>query len=154
MAFDLLLGFNTIKNLGGLQITECSNVHFPKHRMIFFAAIKIEELDFLCQILPKQEDMGYIMEVVTLQNKMHEYPIQKCVKQEYDHEKLTWLQPYSEKQLGLPRDLIPLMEVVLQNRKVQPILDFCKLNEFLNAHAISADVCAQNLREWRQNATI
>lgn len=102
--------------------------------------------------------MGYMMEVVTLQKKTHEYPIQKCVKQEYDHEKLTWqdnswLQPYSEKQLGPPRDLIPLMEMVQQNSKVQPILDFCELNEFLNAHTISADVCAQNLRECCQKRT-
>lgn len=52
LGFDLLLGFDAIKKLGRLQITECGDVWFPKHGIVCCTAIKIEEPDFCAEFNP------------------------------------------------------------------------------------------------------
>ena len=63
----------------------------------------------------------------------------------------SWLIPYPENELGPPKDLIPLMTILQENKqKVRPVMDYRELNEHVNAYTANADVCAQTMREWRQ----
>jgi ribonuclease HI len=57
-----------------------------------------------------------------------------------------WLVPYS----GERRAILPLMAVVQHNKdKVRPVLDYRKLNEFIDPHTGDSDVCGEKLRKWR-----
>ena len=38
-------------------------------------------------------------------------------------------------------------------QKVRPVMDYRKLNKYVDAHTANADVCAQKLREWRQKGS-
>lgn len=89
-----------------------------------------------------------------LKNKVLEYTVPDHARDVYEKELLLWhcnrwLLPYPEKELGLPKGLIPLMVIVQEHKqKVQLVLTYCKLNEFVEAFNTNADVCAQKLREW------
>lgn len=52
LGFYLLLGFDTFRHLGGLQIIELCNVHFPKHEVSLCTTIKINEPDFCAEFDP------------------------------------------------------------------------------------------------------
>ena len=72
----------------------------------------------------------------------------------YEEELLLWhynrrLLPYPEEELGLPKELIPLMVVMQEHKqKVQPVLNYRELNGFVEAFTVNVEVCAQRLREW------
>lgn len=74
------------------------------------------------------------------------------IQQEYKHELQTqldsgWLLPYREVELDLPKDLIPLMGFLQQNKnKVCHVLDFHELNGHVTAYTYHADICVQKLR--------
>ena len=93
---------------------------------------------------------------VQLNNNIPEYRVPADVRQEYDAELSEWLNngwlvQYPEKELGPPKGLIPLMAVVPANKnKVHPVLNYRELNNHVDAFTANADVCAQKLREWRQ----
>lgn len=92
LGFDLLLGFDSINKLSGLQIMENCNLRFPKHRMGHCAVIKIEESDFCAEFGPnKKIRVASWKWLEDFRNSMHEYPVPKDVKEEYDHELQTWL---------------------------------------------------------------
>ena len=62
--------------------------------------------------------------------------------------------PYLEEELGPPRELIPLMVIVQENKgEVRPVMDYRELNNFVDAYTANADVCAQKLREWQQQGS-
>lgn len=54
-----------------------------------------------------------------------------------------------EKELDLPKGLIPLM-VIVQEHKLWPVLEYCEFIEFVEAFTANVDVCMQKLREWQQ----
>ena len=46
---------------------------------------------------------------------------------------------------------MPLMMIVQENKqKVHPVMDYSEFNEYVDANTVGADVCANKLREWRQ----
>ena len=46
------------------------------------------------------------------------------------------------------------MAVVQQNKsKVRSVLDFRELNGYVDAYTVHADVCVQELREWRKKGS-
>ena len=62
-----------------------------------------------------------------------------------------WLIPYPQEQLGPPKGLITLMDVIqLTKDKVHPVMDYRELNEHVDAFTVDADVCTAKLREWHQ----
>ena len=76
-------------------------------------------------------------------------------KEEFEREVDRWveegiLMPWGER---VESGILPLMAVEQQTKgKVRPVLDFRKLNEFVECHTGDnvADVCGDVLREWRQ----
>ena len=91
-----------------------------------------------------------------MKNTIAEYAVPKEIRTEYEKELESWIAngwliPYSEEQLGPPKGLIPLMAVVQPTKdKVRPVMDYRELNKYVDAFTGTADVCAQKLREWRQ----
>ena len=52
------------------------------------------------------------------------------------------------------RGLIPQMAIVQHNKgKVRPVMDYCELNDHVEAHTARADVCSQKLRDWRRKGS-
>ena len=46
LGYDLLLGLNAIRQLGGMAISDTGEVRFPQHERLICAAITLEEPDF------------------------------------------------------------------------------------------------------------
>lgn len=62
-----------------------------------------------------------------------------------------WLVPYSNKEFGPPKGLIPLMAVLQTNKhKVHPVMDYRELNTYVETFTGAADVCAEKLQDWSQ----
>jgi len=94
-----------------------------------------------------------------LRNTVTEYAVASSAQAEYESEieewtTNGWLKRYDERNYGPAKGLIPLMAVVQQNKaKVRPVMDFRELNTYVDTFTASADVCADKLREWRQQGT-
>ena len=129
LGFDLLLGLDVIRLLGGVHINEHGEANFPNNVFSVGAtdAVKIERPDFdvvfdltekkwtatwkwSCERPPKQ-----------LINQTPEYTVLERVRKDCNCELQTWIHngwliPYPEKELGPPRGLIPLMAIVQHNK--------------------------------------
>lgn len=83
-----------------------------------------------------------------LKTRLSEYPAPAHIWAEYNQELQTWIQngwllPYPEDELGSPKSMILLMAALQENKlKVWPIMNYRKLNEFVDAYTASTDVCA------------
>ena len=65
-----------------------------------------------------------------------------------------WLIPYPNQKLGPPRGLIPLMAIVQQSKlKIQPVMEYCELNQYIEAYTADVDVCVNKLRQWCQKGS-
>ena len=165
LGFDMLLGMDIIRMLGGVCIDQSGNVIFSRARLHACAMIRIEEPDFSAEFNEKtwawtaSWKWSGNQPPNSLVNKVPKYPVSAQVQQEYRHELETWLNngwllPYPEEELGPPKALIPLMAVVQQNKsKVRPVLDFRELNGYIDAYTAHADICMQKLREWRKKGS-
>ena len=126
--FDLPLGIDAIKELGGVYLTESGEARFGGLNRC--AAISIDESDFS----------------VTYDCRNKEWTASWN-----EWQRNGWLLPYSEEGLGPPKGLISLMAVVQeQKQKVHPVFDYRELNGFVDAFTANAEVCTQKLREWRR----
>ena len=159
MGFDLLLGIDAIEELGGVYLTESGEARFGGLNRC--AAISIDEPDFSVTYDRRNKEWTVSWKWANshspskLNNSVQEYAVPCHARDAYENEILQWqwngwLLPYSE-ELGPPKGLIPLMAVVQeQKQKVRPVLDYRELNGFVDAFTANAEVCAQKLREWRQ----
>ena len=159
LGFDLLLGIDVIKELGGVYLTESSKVRFEGLNRC--AAISINELVFSVTYDHSNKKLTASWEWVNghspskLNNSVQEYVVPCHTKYAYENEILQWqwngwLLPYSEEELGPPKGLISLIVVVQeQKQKVHPALDYRELNGFVDAFTANVEVFAQKLREWR-----
>ena len=128
-------------------------------------AIEIDEPDF-CVLFDASEKAWTVTwkwsddtEPDALRNRMTEYAIPTAARSSYEEEIQEWiangwLEPYDDKKMGPAKGLIPLMAIVQQNKdKVRPVMDFRELNSHVDAFTANADVCADNIREWRRLGT-
>ena len=162
VGFDLLLGVNAIKALGGVVVGPTGSVQFGDRRTTRCAAISINEPDFTATFDHHSRtwtaswkwSKGHAPE--RLHNEVSEYPVAAEIRYKYMQERHTWIDngwlvPYPEDKLGSPKGLIPLMAVLQQNKtKMHPVMDYRELNHHVNAFMANADVCAAKLCEWRQ----
>ena len=64
------------------------------------------------------------------------------------------MKPYDDRKYSPAKGLIPLMAVIQHKKaKVRPIMNLRELNAHVDALTVSADVCADKIREWRQQGT-
>ena len=128
-------------------------------------AIEIYEPDF-CVLFDASEKAWTVTwkwsddtEPDALRNRVTEYAIPTAARSSYEEEIQEWiangwLEPYDDKKMGPAKGLIPLMAIVQQNKdKVRPVMDFRELNSHVDAFTANADVCADNIREWRRLGT-
>ena len=165
LGFDLLLGLDVIKQLGGVIVTSTGDVNFPQSSEPFCAAIRISEPDFCAEYDARKRiwtaswKWSDNQPPAALKNRLAEYTIPIHLQEEYNRELQSWIDngwllPYPEDELGPPKGLIPLMAVVQENKhKVRPVMDYRELNAYVDAYTANADVCAQKLREWRQQGS-
>ena len=161
LEFDLLLGFDAIKALGGVLITRTGTVQFQGEPPVC-AALSIDQPDFSVAFDRQQKEWTASWKwtddkaPAKLRNRISEYPVPSEIRAAYEQELRAWIEdgwliPYPDQKLGPPKGLIPLMAVVQQNKaKVRPVMDYRELNQYVDAFTADADVCASKLREWRQ----
>ena len=160
LGFDLLLGIDAIKEIDGVYLTESGEARFGGLNRC--AAISVDEPDFSMTYNCTNKEWTASWKWANdrspseLSNSVQEYAVPCHARDAYENEILQrqqngWLLPYSEEELGPPKGLIPLMAVVQERKlKVRPVLDYRELNGFVDAFTANAEVCAQNLREWRR----
>ena len=161
LSFDLLLGYDAIRALGGVHITQTGAVQFQEKTPVC-ASLRIDQPDFSVKFDPHQKAWTASwrwsgnQEPAKLRNGVAEYHVPDQIRPAYEVElrewiKDGWLIPYPYKKLGPPKGLIPLMAVAQHNKaKVRPLMDYRQLNAHVDAFTADADVCASKLREWRQ----
>ena len=109
LGFDLLLGVDSIKALGGMVVRPTGPVQFGNKEIVKCAAISINESDFTTTF--NHQTRAWTMawkwsEVRTpeaLDNRVAEYPI--AAEEDYKRELCTWMSngllvPYKEIELG------------------------------------------------------
>ena len=143
--YDLLLGLNAIRQLGGMIMSATGEVKFPQRERLMCAAITLDEPDFHAEydetkrVWTASWKWSGDQPPVSLKNTLSEYPAPKRLQGEYERELLAWIQngwliPYPESELGPPKGLIPLMAILQESKqKVRPVMDNRKLNEHVNA---------------------
>jgi len=164
LGYDLLLGIDAIRALGGAEITSNGRVMLGKGEE-FCAALSIEEPDFCASFDHKQRvwtaRWKWAMSEAPkqLHNVIPEYSVPDNIKTAYEEELEMWMAngwliPYPRERLGPPKGLIPLMAIVQPSKnKVRPVMDYRELNKHVDAFTANADVCAAKLREWRQQGS-
>ena len=162
LGFDLLLGMDVIKKLGGVHIDEEGRAHFAEVDLALGATIALEQPDFRAEFDRHTKSWTVLWKwsddqpPEKLYNRVPEYKIPTRARAEYNKELQAWIDngwlvPYPEEELGPPKGLIPLMAVIQQNKqKVRPVLDYRELNEHVDPFTARADICTEKLREWRQ----
>ena len=162
LRFDLLLGMDVIKKLGGGHIDEGGKAHFAEAAPTLGATIELEQPDFRAEFDQRTNSWTVSWKwsgdqpSEKLYNRVPEYTIPVRARAEYDKELQNWIDngwlvPYPEDKLGPPKGLIPLMAVIQQNKqKVRPVLDYRVLNDHVDLFTARADICTEKLREWRR----
>ena len=160
LGYDLLLGIDAIRALGGVTVSPGGNVEIGGGSVC--AALHINEPDFNVlfdstkRVWTAKWKWAQTDSTVKLKNKIAEYKVPVDVREEYEKELELWITngwliPYPQERLGPPKGLIPLMAVVQeQKQKVRPVLDYRELNGFVDAFTANAEVCAHKLRQWRR----
>ena len=119
LSFDLLLGYDAIRALGGVHITQTGAVQFQEKTPVC-VALRIDQPDFSIEFDAHQKAwtaswrwLGN-QEPAKLLNGVPEYHVPDQIRPAYEKElrewiKDGWLIPYPYKKLGPPKGLIPLM---------------------------------------------
>ena len=115
--FDLLLGMDIIKKLGGMHIDERGKAHFAEAAHTLGATIELEQPDFRAEFNQRTKSWTVSWKwsgdqpPEKLYNRILEYTIPAKACAEYDKELQTWIDngwlvPYPEDKLGPPKGLI------------------------------------------------
>ena len=155
LGFNLLLGIDAIKELGGVYLTESGKARFGGLNRC--AAISIDKPDFSMTYDRRNKEWTASWKWANghspseLSNSVQEYVVLCHARDAYENEILQWqrngwLLPYPEEELGPPKGLIPLM-AVMQKQNVRPVLDYQGLNGFVDAFTTNAEECAQKLSD-------
>ena len=121
--YDLLLGLNVIRQLGGMTMSATGEVKFPQRERLMCAAITLDEPDFHAEydkakrVWTASWKWSGDQPPVYLKNRLSEYPAPKRLQGEYEQVLQAWIQngwliPYPENELGPPKGLIPLMAIL------------------------------------------
>ena len=120
LGFELLLGINAIKELGGMVVGPTGSVQLSNKGIVKCVAISINEPDFTATFHYRSRawtvawkwSEGYAPEA--LDNRVAEYPVVAEIQEDYERELHTWMSngwlvPYKEEELGPTKGPILLM---------------------------------------------
>ena len=151
LGFDLLLGIDTIKVLGGMVVRPIGSVQPGNNGIVKWAAISINEPGFTATfnhwspawtVVSKWSE-GRAPEA--LDNRVVEYPVAAQIQEDYEWELCTWMCHTKRKNWDPSKGLNPLM-AVLQSW----IFDSSTVMLMFSQ---PKHVCAAKLREWRQKGS-
>ena len=111
LGFDLLLGMDVIKKLGGVHIDEGGRAHFAEAAHTLGATIELEQPDFRAELDRRTKSWTVswkwsgVQPPERLYNRVLEYTIPARARAEYDKELQNWIDngwlvPYPEDKLG------------------------------------------------------
>lgn len=163
--FDVILGMDMVKLLGGVCVLADSSVHFGVHmgRPAQFGLtasrkgeLRIEDRDFTARF------DGYRWIVrwnwtdrePNLSNRVPAYKISDDMRNDFEKEINSWI----DEEILVPvpdgvqiRSIIPLMAVRQPHKQsVRPVLDFKQINEYVSSHTGNSTVCDDTIRRWRR----
>ena len=167
LGYDLLLGMDSIKQLGGITVDGTGNIRFSRREKRICAAITLDKADFHAEYDRDTNAWTALWKwsvdqpPISLRNRLSEYPPPTWLREQYEEELQAWidsgwLRPYPEDELRPSRGLTPPLMAVLQEnkQKVRPVIDYRELNKQVDPYTAGADVCAHKLREWRQQGSV
>ena len=113
LRFDLFLGMDVIKKLGGMHIDKGGKAHFAKAAHTLGATIELEQPDFRAEFNQRTKSWTVSWKwsgdqlPEKLYNRVTEYTIPVRARAEYDKELQNWIDngwlvPYPEDKLGPP----------------------------------------------------
>ena len=153
--FDLLLGMDVIRALGGCVIDD-AGVCFRgiKAACAAVKSVGVEDPDFSAVFADGKwvVKWNWNEEEPVLANTVANFRIKPEADAEFNAEveewiSQGWLMPYYGEYDGL----IPLMAVVQRNKsKVRPVMDYREVNTYITSHTGDSSVCGETLRRWRQ----
>ncbi|XP_047138933.1 uncharacterized protein LOC101234956 [Hydra vulgaris] len=90
-----------------------------------------------------------------LKNFVTQYKVKPKLIHQFNEEMDLWVENGWLKACKIgennKKGIVPLMAVKQKNKgKIQPVLDFCKLNQYVNSHNASSDACDETLKRWRR----
>ena len=154
--FDLVLGMDIVKKLGGLVVSANDNTVQFGLAVSAAATIEIDDVDFKARFDGEKWTVRWKWagEEPALKNKVSCYNIREDLREKFDEEVTSWIDegilvPVPEgEEVG---SVLPLMAVDQVNKgKVRPVLDFKELNQFVRSHTGESAVCEDTLRKWRK----
>ena len=118
LGFDLLLGINDIKALGGMVVGPTGSVQLGNKEIVKCVAISINELDFTATFNHWSQAWTVAWKwsewrtPKALDNRVAEYPVAAEIWRDYEWELCTWMTngwivPYKEEELGPLKGLTP-----------------------------------------------
>ena len=90
LGYDLLLGLNAIRQLGGMAMSDTGEVRFPQRERLMCAAITLDEPDFRAEydeakrVWTASWKWSGDQPPVPLKNRLSEYPTPKRLRGEYE----------------------------------------------------------------------
>ena len=153
--FDVVLGMDAIKRLGGLRLHGDASLQFGLSA-VGTKSLEIEDADFQASFDGNKWTVRWrwVSEEPNLANKVACYGVDSEIKADFDREVESWVQegilvPVPEGEAV--SSVIPLMAVKQANKqKVRPVLDFKQLNSFVSSHTGSSAICDDTIRRWRK----
>ena len=170
--YDVVLGMSAISRLGGLFTCKTGRINLktsdPERLSNGCAAnatkmqckLKIEKPDFEVEFDGKKWIAKWKWrsgsEPGTLPETVAEYFVDPKIRNEYvskleSWKSNNWLVAYDEEVLGPPKALIPLFAVVQRSKNaIRPIMNYTRVNEFVETFTAESAVCNEKIRKWRK----
>ena len=155
----LLLGLDAITQLSEMVMSGSSEVRFPQHGTLICAAITLDEPEFHAEydedkrIWTASWKWSGDQLLVSLKNRLSEYPTLKQLQGEYEQELLRfrmagwfWTQRTN---LDLLKAWYCKWRLCRRtNKRFIPSCYYHELNEHIDAYTAGVDICVYKLREW------
>ena len=158
--FDVIVGMDIIRRLGGVNIDTDCKVAFTAAAAVLDrsddAALEIDDTDFSAKFEDGRWKVAWKWKVSApeLTNRCHSYGMKEELKQAFDTELQDWVNTGILKAVPpneVVESYVPLMAVDQTNKgKVRPVLDFRELNDYVSCHPASIEVIDDTLRTWRK----
>ena len=161
---DVILGFDTMKRLGGVVISPDGSVSWgSKSCAVSLTSnvgfLSIEDSDFTAEFDGKKWTIEWKWHngEPQLNNQCGQYAVPAECMDEYEAEldrwiANGWLVPHDIRKHGDVSGVIPLMVVSQPNKsKVRPVMGYRELNNYVESKpGHDTAVCQEKLREWRK----
>lgn len=163
--YDMLLGMDFVKLMGGVFVDGSGNIEFGTRGNNSRLVVACAEEGEIQEVI-NDDDFSAVFKhgkwVVewkwngntgpVLRNLVGQYKVAREAEGAFHEEVEEWIRNgWLERYGGEYDGVIPLMAVIQANKsKVRPVLDFRELNEYVSSHTGASDVCAEKLRLWRK----